>query len=278
MKRRGEKRLFAAASYCALLCLSVFFLFPIAMGIMNSFKSEAEMFTDIMRLPDPPRFENYAYVINDVNIFNHFKNNVIITLVAVIGIVLFSSLAGYKLSRTPGKLSKLIFLLMWSSMLIPFHSIMFPLIRVAKSLAIKDLLIGLPLIYIGLGVNFAIFLYHGFVKNVPRDIEDAAFIDGCNQFQNFTQVAFPLMLPITMTIVIIDVLWVWNDFLLPLVIISKYSNYTLILIASSFFSTYRIEWAHILPVLTLTSLPMIVFYLVFQKYIVKGISEGAVKG
>jgi len=246
--------------------------------MLNSLKFEAEMYVDIMTLPMPPRWENYLYVINDVNIFSHFKNNIIVTLVAVTGIIFCSSLAGYKLSRTPGKLSKGIFLMMWASMLIPFHSIMFPVVRVAQALRIKNLLIGLPLVYIGLGVSFAIFLYHGFVKNVPRDIEEAALIDGCNQVQGFYRVVFPLLLPITMTITILDVLWVWNDFLLPLVMIGRYENYTLVLVASLFFSTYITDWGHILPILTLTSLPMIVFYLFFQKNIVKGIAEGAVKG
>jgi raffinose/stachyose/melibiose transport system permease protein len=274
----GLKVVYTALAYIALIVLAVFFLFPIFMGILNSFKNDTEMISNILAPPNPIRWENYVYVITQVNILSHFKNNIVITVVAVSGIVVCGSMAGYKLSRTPGKLSGIIFFMMWSSMLIPFYSIMFSLVMVTKNLHIKDMLIGLPLVYIGLGVNFAIFLYHGFVKSVPRDIEEAALIDGCNQFQSFYKVVFPLMLPITMTIVILDVLWVWNDFLLPLVIISKFENYTLILVASSFFSTYRVDWAYILPILTLTSLPMIVFYLIFQRYIVKGISEGAVKG
>ena len=278
MTKSVKKVVVTTLSYIALLTLSVIFLFPIIMGVVNSLKTEAEMFTNILAWPSPARWENYAYVIKDVSIFKHFKNNIIITVVGVAGIIFCSSLAGYKLSRTPGKLSNAIFLMMWMSMLIPFHSIMFSLIRVSQGLRIKDLLIGLPLVYIGLGVNFAIFLYHGFVKNVPREIEEAAMIDGCNMLQGFWWVVFPLLLPITITITILDVLWIWNDFLLPLVMISKYENYTLILVASTFFSTYVTDWSHILPILTLTSLPMIVFYLIFQKYIVKGIADGAVKG
>jgi len=267
-----------AFSYIVLIMLAVFFLFPVFVGMMNSLKFEADMYVDILSPPFPPRWENYQYVIKDVNVFHHFRNNIFVTIIAVSGIIACSSLAGYKLSRTPGKLSKAIFLFMWASMLIPFHSIMFPVVKVAQDLRIKNLLIGLPLVYIGIGVNFAIFLYHGFVKNVPRDMEDAARIDGCNQLQSFIRVVFPLLLPITMTIVILDVLWVWNDFLLPLVMIGKYDNYTLVLVASLFFSTYITDWGHILPILTLTSIPMIIFYLFFQRYIVKGISEGAVKG
>jgi raffinose/stachyose/melibiose transport system permease protein len=276
--QRNSHIIGTALSYITLIFLSVFFLFPVFVGMLNSLKSEPEMYVNILSLPFPPRWENYLYVISDVNILSHFKNNIIVTIVAVTGIIFCSSLAGYKLSRTPGKLSNFIFLMMWASMLIPFHSIMFPVVKVAQTMRIKNLLIGLPLVYIGLGVNFAIFLYHGFVKNVPRDIEEAARIDGCNQLQCFYRVVFPLLLPITMTIVILDVLWTWNDFLLPLVMISRYENYTLVLVASLFFSTYITDWGHILPILTLTSLPMIIFYLFFQKNIVRGIAEGAVKG
>lgn len=276
--RMGYKVILKVIAFVFLIFLAFFFLFPIAMGIINSLKTEAEMFRNVLALPIPPRWGNYEYIIYEVNIFRHFLNNVIVSVVAVTGITICSSLAGYKLSRTPGKLSKIIFFMMMSSMLIPFHSIMFPLIRVTQVLGIQDFLITLPLIYVGLGVNFAIFLYHSFTKNVPREIEEAALIDGCNQFQSFYKVVFPLMLPITSTLIILNVLWTWNDFLLPLVIINRYQNYTLVLMASLYFSTFRIDWSYILAILTLTSMPMIIFYLVFQKYIIKGISEGAIKG
>jgi len=278
MTNKTMKYISTTIIYVLLISLAVFFLFPVLIGMLNSLKSRGEMLDNVLALPIPPRWENYSYVINEVNILFHFKNNIIVTIIAVPGINILSSLAGYKLSRTPGKLSKFIFFMMWMSMLIPFHSIMFTIIRVTQTLGIKDLLMGLAFVYIGIGVNFAIFLYHGFTKNVPKEIEEAALIDGCNQLQSFVLVVFPLLMPITITIFIINVLWVWNDFFLPLVMISKYANYTLVLVASSFFSKYVTEWSYILPILTLSSLPMIVFYLVFQKYIVKGIADGALKG
>jgi raffinose/stachyose/melibiose transport system permease protein len=265
-------------SYIVLVLLACFFLFPVVLGALNSIKTEGEMLNSVLSIPLSPYWQNYRNAIFEVELWNNFKNNIIVTSVGVTGIILFSSMAGYKLSRTPGKLSKAIFFFMWVSMLIPFYSIMFSLIRVAKMLHIKNLLIGLPLIYIGLGVNFAIFLYHGFVKSVPLELEEAALMDGCGQFQIFFRIVFPLLTPITVTITILDVLWLWNDFLLPLVMISKYQNYTLVLVASSFIGMYKTKWDYILPILMLTSIPVIIFYLAFQKYIVKGIADGAVKG
>lgn len=261
-----------------LVTVSAFFLFPILMAALNSLKPDGEILRSVLALPEKFDFSNYKHVLNKLDIMNNFKNNIVLTTLSVAGIVVCSSLAGYKLSRTPGKLSNLIFILIWASMIIPFYSIMFPLIQVSQALHIKESLAGLALIYIGLGINFAIFLYHGFVKSIPREMEEAAAIDGCGQLKCFTRIVFPMLAPITMTIIILDVLWVWNDFLLPLVMISKQKNYTLVLVASSFFGRYTTEWGYILAILMLTSLPVIVFYLIFQKYIVKGIADGAVKG
>ena len=134
------------------------------------------------------------------------------------------------------------------------------------------------MIYIGLGVNFAIFLYHGFVKSIPRELEESAQIDGCGQLQTFIKIIFPLLIPITLTITILDILWVWNDFMLPLIMLTNYKSYTLVLLASTFFSQYSNEWSYILSILVLTSLPVILVYLFFQKYIVQGIADGAIKG
>lgn len=124
----------------------------------------------------------------------------------------------------------------------------------------------------------AIFLYTGFVKSIPIELEEAAIIDGCNEFQTFFYVILPLLKPISATIAILNALWIWNDFLLPLLMITDQRNYTLILSANSFFGKYTADWTALLAGLLMTSLPLIIFYLFFQKYIVKGITAGAVKG
>ena len=174
-------------------------------------------------------------------------NSAIVSFLGIGGIVFCASLAGYKLSRTSGRLSNLIFFLFVASMLVPFHSIMIPLTRVAKGMGVQGSTYGLALIYIGLGVNMAIFLYHGFVKSIPRELEESAQIDGCNEFQTFFQIIFPLLLPITVTIAILDFLWIWNDFLLPLLMLTDVNRYTLILSTNMLFGEYNKEWPLICP-------------------------------
>jgi len=203
---------------------------------------------------------------------------VIVSAIGIGGIVFCASLAGYKLSRTSGKVSNFLFFLFVASMLVPFHSIMIPLTRMAKELHVQGTSYGLGVIYIGLGVNMAVFLYHGFVKTIPRELEESAEIDGCHPFQTFFQIIFPLLLPITVTIAILDFLWIWNDFLLPLLMLTDENSYTLIISTNKLFGEYHKEWSLILAALVLTAIPVVLIFIFFQHFIMQGIVEGAVKG
>ncbi|MEK3705053.1 carbohydrate ABC transporter permease [Paenibacillus sp. FSL R7-0198] len=253
-------------------------MLPIYMAVVNSFKTQGEMFESFIALPTTLHWENYSDAFNKINLLGSSMNSAIVSFLGIGGIVFCASLAGYKLSRTSGRLSNLIFFLFVASMLVPFHSIMIPLTRVAKGMGVQGSTYGLALIYIGLGVNMAIFLYHGFVKSIPRELEESAQIDGCNEFQTFFQIIFPLLLPITVTIAILDFLWIWNDFLLPLLMLTDVNRYTLILSTNMLFGEYNKEWPLILSSLVLTAIPVILIYAFFQKFIMEGIAEGAVKG
>ncbi|PQP84506.1 sugar ABC transporter permease [Paenibacillus sp. PCH8] len=253
-------------------------MLPIYMAVVNSFKTQGEMFQSFIALPTTLHWENYSDAFNKINLLGSSMNSAIVSFLGIGGIVFCASLAGYKLSRTSGRLSNLIFFLFVASMLVPFHSIMIPLTRVAKGMGVQGSTYGLALIYIGLGVNMAIFLYHGFVKSIPRELEESAQMDGCNEFQTFFQIIFPLLLPITVTIAILDFLWIWNDFLLPLLMLTDVNRYTLILSTNMLFGEYSKEWPLILSSLVLTAIPVILIYAFFQKFIMEGIAEGAVKG
>ncbi|MGE6575934.1 carbohydrate ABC transporter permease [Paenibacillus xylanexedens] len=253
-------------------------MLPIYMAVVNSFKTQGEMFQSFIALPTTLHWENYSDAFNKINLLGSSMNSAIVSFLGIGGIVFCASLAGYKLSRTSGRLSNLIFFLFIASMLVPFHSIMIPLTRVAKGMGVQGSTYGLALIYIGLGVNMAIFLYHGFVKSIPRELEESAQMDGCNEFQTFFQIIFPLLLPITVTIAILDFLWIWNDFLLPLLMLTDVNRYTLILSTNMLFGEYNKEWPLILSSLVLTAIPVILIYAFFQKFIMEGIAEGAVKG
>ncbi|WP_310832136.1 carbohydrate ABC transporter permease [Paenibacillus pedocola] len=257
---------------------AVISFFPIYLAIINSLKTQGEMFASFTALPTKLHFENYAHAFEQINLLGSTINSVIVSVIGIGGIIFCAALAGYKLSRTSGRLSAAIFSLFIASMLVPFHSIMIPLTRMAKNLHVSGSTYGLALIYIGLGVNMAIFLYHGFVKSIPRELEEAARIDGCGEFQTFFRIIFPLLLPITVTIAILDFLWIWNDFLLPLLMLTDSTKYTLILSTNTLFGEYNKEWSLILAALVLTALPVIIIYGFFQKFIMQGIAEGAIKG
>ncbi|BBH20674.1 sugar ABC transporter permease [Paenibacillus baekrokdamisoli] len=257
---------------------AVISFFPIYMALINSVKTQGEMFKSFTALPTRFHWENYSHAYTQIHLFQSSINSIVISVIGIGGIVFCAAMAGYKLSRTGGRLSGAIFFLFIASMLVPFHSIMIPLTRMAKSLSVQGTTYGLAIIYIGLGVNMAIFLYHGFVKSIPRELEEAAQIDGCNEYQTFFRIIFPLLLPITVTIAILDFLWIWNDFLLPLLMLTDSTRYTLILSTNMLFGEYNKEWSLILAALVLTAIPVVLIYAFFQKFIMEGITEGAVKG
>ncbi len=262
-----------------LIVLAAYALFPVFMALLNSFKTKPEMFTNIMALPKKFNLENYIRSFQKMKYLTSFLNNVIIVGVGMSGIVVFSAMGGWAMCRTKTKLSGLLFGLFVFSMLIPFNSIMIPLYRIAGILHLTNSTVGMGIIYIGLGVGMAIFMYHGFAKSsIPFEIEEAAHIDGCSMFSTFFLIVLPLLGPITATICIMNVLWMWNDFLLPIIMLQSPKNYTLLLSTNMLFGQYSSDWPAILSALVLAVIPVIVLYAFLQKNILQGIVDGAVKG
>jgi raffinose/stachyose/melibiose transport system permease protein len=273
-----SRRVYAVLSVVTMSLLACYFLFPIYMAIINSFKTQSDMFTSVLSFPTKLQFENFTQAFKKANMLHSAWNSVVVTVTGIVGIVLFSSLAGYKLSRTSGKLSNIIFLMFVSSMLIPFQTIIIPLIKMAKNLGLQGTPLGLGVVCAGLGVNMAVFLFHGFVKGVPRELDESAQMDGCGEVRTFFTIIFPLLLPITFTIIVLNLLWLWNDFLLPVLMLSDFREYTLVLAINMFFGKYSREWSLILASLILSSLPIVVIFSIFQRWIIQGITDGAVKG
>lgn len=261
-----------------LVLAALYSLFPLLMALMNSFKTNGELLSNVMAFPESLRLDNYARTIEKMNYVRSLFNTVVLAGLSVGMMILFSALAGWRLCRTKTRLSSFLFGLFVFSMLIPFSSIMIPLYKVVLAFHIKNSLIGLSFVYAGLGVSMAVFLYHGFVKGISYELEEAAAIDGAGRMKTFWLIILPLLKPITATICITNVLWVWNDFLLPLIVISNNKKYTLLLSTNTLFGQYSSDWTAILSALTLAAIPVVIFYVIFQKQIIKGISEGAVKG
>ncbi|HUX50203.1 MAG TPA: carbohydrate ABC transporter permease [Spirochaetia bacterium] len=261
-----------------LTIVAIIYLYPLILVVINSFKTFAQITTNVTALPTSLDLKNYTNAFRLMEYPRLFFNTLVATSVGVIGVVLVSSLSGYKLSRTRTTYSWVLLILCIAPMMIPFHSFMIALVKVAKSLGFIGSTVGLGVLYWGLGAPLALFLYHGFVKSIPRDLDDCATIDGASPLQAFFRIIFPLLQPVTVSVIVLNAMWMWNDFLLPLLILSGSKNsLTLQLAAYNFFGLYKIEWNYAMAGVLLTILPAVVFYLFLQKHIVKGMVAGAVK-
>lgn len=269
----GKIVIFIFILIAALICL-----FPIFIALINSFKTKQEMFSNIIALPSSLIIDNYSRGLAKMNYFKSFMNTVVVCTVGIVTTVFFSSMAAWSLCRTKTKLSVVIFSMFVFSMLIPFYAIMIPLYRVAIFFRLTNSLPGLGIIYLGLAVGMAVFMYHGFVKSIPYEVEESAYCDGCSPLKTFLFIVFPFLKPITTTISIMNILFMWNNFLLPMLILSDRKKYTLLLSTNMLFGQYSSDWPAILSVLLLSSLPVFVLYIIFQKNIIEGIADGAVKG
>jgi len=255
------------------LCALVFF-YPVIFVIVNAFKTDAEITLNPMALPASPSFANFARAWTVMEFPRVFFNTASITALGLAGILLSSSMAAYILARTNTRLSWFIYGFFAFALVIPFQIIMVPLAVLSADLHLMSIPGIIPM-YWGLGCPTAIFMFHGFVKGVPRELEESAAIDGAGPFYIFFNIVFPLLKTIIATVAVIDALWLWNDFLLPLIVVKQG---TIQLAQMMFNGQFLKEYGAMTASLTLSALPIVIFYLVLQKYIVKGIAAGAVKG
>ncbi|MEF3307290.1 carbohydrate ABC transporter permease [Paenibacillus sp. GYB004] len=260
------------------LVLALLFLAPFYFVIVNSFKSFGDLLVNSANLPKSLHFENYTRVWEITQFPKVLTNSLIITVASNVGLVLISSMAAYRMVRVPSRLNKLLLLGFVSAMVIPFQSVMIPLVRVADWLNLMDNRLGLVICYFGFGVSLNLFLYHGFIKSIPLEVEESAVVDGCSPFGVFWRIVFPLLKPMTVTIVLLNSLWIWNDFLLPLLILSSPDLRTIPLATYSFFGQYTKQWDLALAGLVLSVTPIVIFFLAMQRHIIEGITAGSVKG
>ncbi len=271
-RRRRSKALWVLE--IVMIAAAIVYIYPALFVLNNAVKPEADIKLHPISLPTTVTLENFAKAWTEMKFLSTLANTAIITVFGVAGIILVSSMAAWKLARTFGRLSWFLYLLFAFAMVIPFQIIMVPIVGLSTDLNLASILGIIPM-YWGIGAPLAVFMYHGFVKGVPRELEEAASIDGAGQFFAFFRVVFPLLKPITATILILDALWLWNDFLLPLVVVRQG---TLQLEQLQFYGMFLREYGPAAASLILSAAPIIVLYLLLQKYIIKGIAAGAVKG
>ena len=278
---KQKSRFFNGFSFAILLLLSAVFLFPIYLVIMNSFKSKFNIVGTPFEFPNEETFvgfENYINGIQSSGIVGAFFRTLIITVGSVLAIIIFTSMTAWYITRVKSRLNKIIYYLFLFSMIVPFQMVMFTMSSVCINLGLNNI-IGIIPVYLGFGSGLSVFMFSGFVKGLPKEIEEAAMIDGCSPLKTFFMVVFPILKPTAITVAILNAMWIWNDFLLPYLLLGSSDKTLSVAIQLTMQGAYgSIDWGGFMAMLVIAIIPIIVFYLVCQKYIIKGVIDGAVKG
>lgn len=265
-----------------LTVLSVVWVYPVIMILFNSLKLENAISTNTaFQLPAAETFaglQNYANAIGSKGFVTAFFTSILITLTSVAAILLFCSMCAWYITRVENIFTKLVYFLFVFSMVVPFQMLMFTLAATSDQLKLNTPW-NIWVIYLGFGAGLAVFMFAGFMKSIPLEIEEAAMIDGCNPVQTFFMIVLPVLKPTLISVGILETMWVWNDYLLPYLVLDR-KKYTTVPILIQYFkgSFGRVEMGPMMACIMLTVLPIIVVYLICQKHIIKGVVAGAVKG
>ena len=264
------------ATFAIGITLGFAYVFPFFLVFVNSLKLKYDILANPLALPVTITWENFQQAYTKMEFFRSLTNSLIITVFSVSLLIISSSMLAYYLARTKSKPSKYIFLILVASMIVPFQALMIPFIsRFAPFVSINNRA-ALIFFYIGFGTALSTFLYHCFITTIPTEIDEAASIDGASDMVAFWKIIFPMMRPITATVAIINALWIWNDFLLPRLVLTQETQ-TLPLSTYLFYGQYSIEYGQAMAGLALAVIPILAFYLVLQKQFISGIAAGAVK-
>ncbi len=302
---KKQKLFVSVVLYLLLIVLTLVFIAPIVIVVYNSFKSKLYIMSSPFELPNANTFDSGNYIRGIVNsgffgksltslltmssqefsasvarleTFGAFGRSVFITVFSVVVMLLFSSMCAWYINRSDSKLCRIFYYVLVFSMVVPFQMVMYTMTSVVTSVSLNNPL-GIIFVYLGFGAGLSVFMYSGFVKSVPIEIEEAAMIDGCNPIQTFFRVVFPVLKPITVTVAILQTMWVWNDYLLPYLILgSKYKTIPVAVQLAMQGAYGSVDWGSFMALLVIAIIPIIIFYIFGQKYIISGVIAGAVKG
>ena len=263
-----------------LLCLV--WIYPIVMVISNSFKAERAITTNsVFQWPNSETyvgFDNFANALSSKGFLSAFWYSMIITVTSVVLILVCCSMCAWYITRVSSIISKVCYFLFVFSMVVPFQMLMFTLSALSDRLGLNTPY-NICIIYLGFGAGLATFMFCGFVKSIPLEIEEAAMIDGCGPIRTFFTIVFPMLKPTVISVGILETMWLWNDYLLPYLVLDRKKYSTIPILIQYFRGSYgRVEMGPMMACIVLTIIPMIIFYLLGQKYIIKGVADGAVKG
>jgi raffinose/stachyose/melibiose transport system permease protein len=276
VKRSPAEKIFFAVLSVAVVLL---FISPFYIAVTNSFKSQLETAENVLSLPSVLSFDNYKNAMSKISFTKSLLNTLIVTVSGVVLIVLCSALSGHAIARNIDKhpYFKILDRVFLSSIMIPFQVIMIPVYKIFKGMGLINNLLGMILMLTGMSVAYATFLYVGFIKSIPIELEEAARIDGCNQLQMFWIIVFPLLKPITATVAALHAMWLWNDFNVSLILLQKDNVRTLTIKQYYFFSQYASDYNMAFAAAIMGMIPVLIFFLLMQKHLVGGITAGAVK-
>lgn len=266
----------------AFLCLlSAIFLVPILLVLLNSFKSRFYISSSPFAMPNSETFvgfENYLNGLSSSGFFISFIRSVWVSIASVLVIIVCTSMASWFIVRVKNKFTKAIYFLFAFSMIVPFQMVMYTMTFIVNRISF-DNVFGIVFVYLGFGAGLSVFMFTGFVKAVPLEIEEAAEIDGCNPLQTFFLVVFPILKPTIITVSILNSMWVWNDYLLPYLILGTDHKTVPVAIQIAMQGAYgSTDYGGFMAMLVLAIIPIVIFYIASQKYIIKGVISGAVKG
>ncbi len=277
----NSKKMTDNAIFVLLSILSVIFLIPIIIVFINSFKSRIYISNEPLKLPSGETFvgfENYINGVTSSDFFSAFLRSLFITVVSVVLIVLFASMAAWYIVRVNSNVTKTVYYLLVFSMIVPFQMVMYTMTYVTNK-ANLDNVLGITLVYLGFGAGLSVFMLCGFIKSIPLEIEEAAMIDGASPVQTFFTVVFPMLKPTAITVAILNTMWIWNDYLLPYLVLGSDSKTIPVAIQLAMQGAYgSTDYGGFMAMLVLAIVPIIIFYIFCQKYIIKGVVAGAVKG
>ena len=281
MAKRNERGRMALTIIFTLICIA--YVMPILIVLMNSFKSNAAVNTETFAFPNADSFvglQNYikGMTFGDYPFMKAVGYSLFITLASSALILVCTSMAAWYVSRVGSLFSKVVYYLCVFSMVVPFQMVMFTLSRTANQLDL-DMPWTIPAIYLGFGAGLAVFMFCGFVKSIPLEIEEAAAIDGCGPVRTFFQVVLPMLKPTMISVGVLEIMWVWNDFLLPYLVLDRTKYMTIPIVIQHLKGSYgQVDMGATMALILLSILPVIIFYLCCQKHIIKGVAAGAVKG
>ena len=281
MAKREERGKMVLTIIFTVICIA--YIMPILIVLMNSFKSNAAVNTQTFAFPDANSFVGFQNYIKGMTFGNYpflkaVGYSLFITLASTALILVCTSMAAWYVSRVGSFFSKIVYYLCVFSMVVPFQMVMFTLSRTANQLSL-DTPWTIPVIYLGFGAGLAVFMFCGFVKSIPLEIEEAAAIDGCGPVRTFFQVVLPMMKPTMISVGVLEIMWVWNDFLLPYLVLDRTEYMTIPIVIQHLKGSYgQVDMGATMALILLSILPVIIFYLCCQKRIIKGVAAGAVKG